>query len=131
MTQGNMDIIESWDAKYGKAYLRDELEELNDKLKSHPQTAIAGFVTDHEPNLKPEIRKRMDELELIHETEIHIMEFGEWVNFQIKKYELNPDKVGARWMIAIAESICQLRREIAPIDEPTTEWVESFIESIS
>jgi len=131
MTQGNMDIIESWDAKYGKAYLRDELEELNDKLKSHPQTAIAGFVTDHEPNLKPEIRKRMDELELIHETEIHIMEFGEWVNFQIKKYELNPDKGGARWMIAIAESICQLRREIAPIDEPTTEWVESFIESIS
>ena len=131
MTQGNMDIIESWDAKYGKAYLRDELEELNDKLKSHPQTAIAGFVTDHEPNLKPEIRKRMDELELIHETEIHIMEFGEWVNFQIKKYELNPDQVGARWMIAIAESICQLRREIAPIDEPTTEWVESFIESIS
>lgn len=131
MTQGNMDIIESWDAKYGKAYLRDELEELNDKLKSHPQTAIAGFVTDHEPNLKPEIKKRMDELELIHETEIHIMEFSEWVNFQIKKYGLNPDKVGEKWMIAIAESICQMRREIAPIDEPTTEWVESFIECIS
>jgi len=29
--QGN-DIIESWDAKYGKTYLRDELEELNEKL---------------------------------------------------------------------------------------------------
>ncbi|MBU6158885.1 MAG: hypothetical protein KGP35_07640 [Bacteroidetes bacterium] len=131
MTQGNMDIIESWDAKYGKAYLRDELEELNDKLKSHPQTAIAGFVTDHEPNLKPEIKKRMEELELIHETEIHIMEFSEWINFQIKKYGLSPDKVGEKWMIAIAESICQMRREIAPIDEPTTEWVESFIECIS
>lgn len=131
MTQGNMDIIESWDAKYGKAYLRDELEELNDKLKSHPQTVIAGFVTDHEPNLKPEIKRRMDELELIHETKIHIMEFSEWVNFQIKKYDLNPDKVGASWMVAIAESICQLRREIAPIDEPTTEWVESFRDCFS
>ena len=35
--------IESWDAKYGKTYLRDELEELNDKLKSHPQTTLVGF----------------------------------------------------------------------------------------
>lgn len=130
MTQGNMDIIESWDAKYGKAYLRDELEELNDKLKSHPQTAIAGFVTDQEPNLKPEIKKRMAELELIHETEIHIMKFSDWVNFQIKKYGLDPDRVGAKWMIAIGESICQMRREIAPIDEPTTEWVESFLSVI-
>lgn len=131
LTQGNMDIIESWDAKYGKAYLRDELEELNDKLKSHPQTTIAGFVTDQKPNLKPEIIKRMEELQLIHETEILVMEFSEWVNFEIKKYGLNSDEVGAFWMIAIAESICQLRREIAPIDEPTTEWVESFIECIS
>lgn len=130
-TLGNMDIIESWDAKYGKTYLRDELEELNDKLKSHPQTTLVGFVTDQKPNLKPEIESRIEELQLIHETEIHILEFGEWVNYEIKKYGLNPDKVGAKWMIAIAESICQLRREIAPIDEPTTEWVESFIECIS
>lgn len=130
-TQGNMDIIESWDAKYGKTYLRDELEELNDKLKSHPQTTLVGFVTDQKPNLKPEIKSRIEELQLIHETEIHILEFGEWVNYEIKKYGLNPDTVGAKWMIAIAESICQLRRDIAPIDEPTTEWVESFKESIS
>jgi len=129
-TLGNMDIIESWDAKYGKTYLRDELEELNDKLKSHPQTTIVGFVTDQKPNLKPEIESRIQELQLIHDTEIHILEFGEWVNYEIKKYGLNPDKVGVKWMIAITESICQLRREIAPIDEPTTEWVESFIECI-
>ncbi len=130
-TQGNMDIIESWDAKYGKTYLRDELEELNDKLKTHPQTALVGFVTDQKPNLKPEIQSRLEELELIHETEIQILEFGEWVNYEIKKYALDPDKVGERWMIAIAESICQLRRDIAPIDEPTTEWVETFVECIS
>jgi hypothetical protein len=131
LTLGNMDIIESWDAKYGKSYLRDELEELNDKLKSHPQTTLVGFVTDQQPNLKPEIKSRIEELELIHDTEIHILEFGEWVNYEINKYGLNPENVGAKWLIAIAESICQMRREIAPIDEPTTEWVESFTESIS
>jgi hypothetical protein len=131
LTQGNMDIIESWDAKYGKTYLRDELEELNDKLKSHPQTTLVGFVTDQKPNLKPEIKSRIEELELIHETEIHLFEFGEWVNYEINKYGLDPDQVGSRWLIAIAESICQKRRESAPIDEPTTEWVESFKECIS
>lgn len=130
LTQGNMDIIESWDAKYGKAYLRDELEELNDKLKSHPQATIAGFVTDHAPNLKPEIKTRIDELESIHNIEIQIMEFSVWIDFQIKKYDLSPDKIGTKWMTAFAETICQRRREIAPIDEPTSEWVESFIESI-
>ncbi len=130
LTQGNMDIIESWDAKYGKAYLRDELEELNDKLKSHPQTTIAGFVTDHKPNLKPEIQDRIKELELIHETVIQVVEFEEWVNSQIKKYGLNPDEFGRKWLTAIGESICQKRREIAPIDEPTTEWVETFKECL-
>ncbi|NNV57655.1 hypothetical protein [Limnovirga soli] len=130
-THGNMDIIESWDAKYGKTYLRDELEELNDKLKTHPQTALVGFVTDQKPNLKPEIQSRLEELKLIHETEIQILEFGEWVDYEIKNYALDPDKVGERWMIAIAESICQLRRDIAPIDEPTTEWVETFAKCIT
>jgi hypothetical protein len=126
LTQGNMDIIESWDAKYGKAYLRDELEELNDKLKIHPQTVIAGFVTDQKPNLKSEIKDRIKELELIHETVIQVVEFEDWVNSQVKKYGLNPDDFGRKWLFAIGESICQKRREIAPIDEPTTEWVESF-----
>jgi len=130
LTQGNMDIIESWDAKYGKTYLRDELEELNDKLKSHPQTKLAGFVTDQRPNLKPEIRKRIEELELIHETAIPVLEFEEWVVMQIDKYELDRDKVGIAWLKAIEESICQKRREIAPIDEPTGEWVQTFIECL-
>ena len=115
----------------GRLILRDELEELNDKLKSHPQTTLVGFVTDQKPNLKAEIKSRIDELELIHETEIHILEFGEWVRYEIDKYGLNPENIGAKWLIAIAESICQMRRDIAPIDEPTSEWLDSFTESIS
>jgi len=126
LTRGNMDIIESWDAKYGKAYLRDELEELNDKLKLHPQVNIVGFVTDKTPNLSLEIKERIDELKEMYRIDIHIMEFGEWINFQIKKYGLKPDIVGEKWLTAIGESICQCRREIAPIDEPAVEWVESF-----
>lgn len=40
----NDQIIESWDAKFGKSYLRDELEELNEKLAMHPLVERAGFV---------------------------------------------------------------------------------------
>lgn len=130
-SEGNMDIIEAWDAKFGKTYLREELEELNDKLIFHPQATIAGFVTDQKPNLKAEIYTRMQEIEEIHGTEIRIMEFREWVVFQLKNYDIDTTKIGEKWLIAIAESICQKRREIAPIDEPTTEWVQSFIECIN
>lgn len=130
-SEGDMDILEAWDAKFGKTYLREELEELNDKLILHPQASIAGFVTDKEPNLKSEIKTRMQEIEDIHETEIKIMEFKEWVNFQVASYDLDKDRLGPKWLMAIAESICQKRRDIAPIDEPTTEWVQTFIEAIS
>lgn len=130
-SEGNMDIIEAWDAKFGKTYLREELEELNDKLVFHPQATVAGFVTDQKPNLKAEIKSRMQEIEEMHETEIRIMEFKEWVNFQIDNYDLDTSKIGGKWLIAIAESICQKRRDIAPIDEPTTEWVETFVECIA
>jgi hypothetical protein len=129
-SEGSMDIIEAWDAKFGKTYLRDELEELNDKLKLHPQATIAGFITDQKPNLKPEIITRMKEIEEIHETEICIMEFKDWVDFQIKNHELESSRIGAKWLIATAESICQKRREIAPIDEPTTKWVELLYEEL-
>lgn len=129
-SEGNMDIIEAWDAKFGKTYLREELEELNDKLIFHPQATIAGFVTDQKPNLKTEIIARMQELEEIHGTTIQIMEFREWVHLQVEQYELDTLNIGEKWLIAILESICQKRREVAPIDEPTTEWVESFIECI-
>jgi hypothetical protein len=129
-SEGNMDIIEAWDAKFGKPYLRDELEELNDKLKFHPQANLVGFITDQKPNLKSEIKARMKEIEEIHGAEVSIMEFSEWVNYQVKSYDLDNNKIGAKWLIAIAESICQKRRVLAPIDEPTTEWVESFIKCL-
>jgi hypothetical protein len=130
-SEGNMDIIEAWDAKFGKTYLRDELEELNDKLKFHPQTIVAGFITDKKPNLKSEIINKIEEIELFHDTRIYIMEFKEWVNFQIDKHDLDKNKIGLLWIEAIGECICQKRRNIAPIDEPTNEWVESFVNCIS
>lgn len=129
-TKDNLDILEAWDAKYGKIYLRDELEEINEKLIHHPQCKVAGFISDAEPNLKREISERIEELELIHEVQIELTDFFKWVSNQIKRFDLEPNEVGVNWLIAIAESICQIRREIAPIDEPTGEWVKFLEEKI-
>ena len=129
-TKDNLDILEAWDAKYGKTYLRDELEEINEKLIHHPQCKVAGFISDAKPNLKREISERIEELELIHEVQIELTDFSNWVSNQIKRFDLEPNEVGINWLIAIAESICQIRREIAPIDEPTGEWVKFLEEKI-
>lgn len=128
--EGGMEILEAWDAKYGKSYLRDELEELDDKLKRHPETILAGFITDQTPDLRPEILQRVEEIEEVNGVEILIMEFREWVEYNLERNALEGKNIGLRWLNLIAESICQKRREFAPIDEPTTEWVESFIDCL-
>lgn len=125
-SKDSLSIIEAWDAKFGKTYLRDELEELNDKLALHSESEIVGFVTDQSPNLKSEINIRLEEIKQIHQVEIQILKFDDWVNSQILKYQLDSDKISHTWLIALAESICQRRREQAPIDEPTYEWVKEL-----
>ncbi len=129
ITTGKRDslhIIESWDAKYGKAYLRDEMEELHEKLQEHPETKQAGFVVDANPNLKPEIRKRIEDLEQNHNVRIEIVEFDDWVFRQAKRVSLPGKQIASLWLNAFSESLCQVRRDRAPIDEPADSWVREL-----
>ena len=121
-------IIESWDAKYGKPYLRDELEELRDKLLSHPDVRIAGFVCDGEVDMRPDIIKRKNELEIETDTEIYLFSFKQWIEF--KMCELTPiqkDELGYKWLVAMVESFSQKRLDTAPIDEPCECWINDLI----
>jgi len=126
-TSDSLHILESWDAKYGKPYLRDEIEELHEKLQEHPETKLAGFVVDVNPNLKPEILKRVEELEQNHNVEIKIYEFSDWVKKQSRRTSsISEKQIASLWLIAFAESLCQFRRERAPIDEPADSWVREL-----
>lgn len=116
-------VIEAWDAKYGKPYLRDELEEINDKLLKHSETKIAGFVTDSEPVLKKDVIERAEDISLKHDCEIHIYSFKNWISYQQKRYGLDMEKISKIWLLCFTESLCQKRRSKAPIDEPCDEWV--------
>jgi len=122
----SMAIKESWDAKYGKSYLRDELEELNDKLCDHPETEVAGFVVDSAPNLKDEITSRVAEIEALYNVKISLDYFDNWVKGQMERVTTSKAKLAADWLIAFAESLCQRRRNRAPIDEPCDIWVQEL-----
>jgi hypothetical protein len=125
-SKNGLSIIEAWDAKFGKTYLRDELEELSDKLESHSETELVGFITDETPNLGKEIEKRVKELEDVFNLSINILSFDDWVSFQLEKYAVDKEDLAKRWITCFTESLCQKRRSIAPIDEPTFDWVQSL-----
>lgn len=125
----NGTIIEAWDAKYGKPYLRDELEELRDKLLMHPDVRIAGFVCDGKVDLRKDIISRRKELELETGTEVHLFSFDEWVAFESGNLnEEQKDCLAYKWLVAIVESFAQKRLKMAPIDEPCDAWINDLIE---
>jgi hypothetical protein len=121
-------IIESWDAKYGKPYLRDELEELNDKLEYHPNVEVAGFIVNADVDRSSEIVERTEEISDIHGCEVHLLSFSEWIYKKIVALsEKDKIELGKRWIIATAESFGQKRLNIAPIDEPCDTWLDSLL----
>lgn len=125
-------IVESWDAKYGKPYLREELEELRDKLLTHPGVRIAGFVCDSNVDMRQDISSRKKEVELETGTELHFFSFDEWIAF--KTDALPPEKkqeLGFRWLVAVVESFSQRRPDLAPVDEPCDAWIQDLISIMS
>jgi hypothetical protein len=123
----NRNIVESWDAKYGKAYLRDEIEELSEKLEFHPAIKCAGFVTSIEPDRLEELKSRREEIEDIYGISLEIISFDDWISAQFKRSSLcetvSEQELAVGWITAYTESLAQRRRDIAPIDEPCYQWL--------
>jgi len=126
-----MIIVEAWDAKYGKSYLRDELEELKDKLEAHPETRIAGFITNEEPILNKEILERKCELEEIFGINIKIESIYTWYNNTILEYNIGSEiEFLKSWTKMFFNYLCLKQYSIAPIDEPTYNWIEECISAL-
>ena len=131
LTEGGV-IFESWDAKYGKPYLRDELEELRDKLLTHPDCRVAGFVVDSAVDLRRDIVNRKEELESETSTEIHMFSFDQWIDYEVSQLnESQKNDLGYRWLKAVVESFAQRRLQVAPIDEPCDAWINDLISALS
>ena len=122
-------IVESWDAKYGKPYLRDELEELRDKILTSPGVKVAGFIVDGEVDRRKDIVERAEEISVETGVDIQLFSFDECVQYQTQRIaDSQLDRIAGRWLIAVVESFAQRRPEIAPIDEPCEAWVKDLIE---
>lgn len=120
-------IVETWDAKYGKSYLRDEIEELSEKLEVHPAVRKADFVTSLEAERIDELIPRCHEIEEIFGISLEIVTFKEWVELQfartLAEEAATEQELASAWLIAYTESLAQQRRDIAPIDEPCYQWL--------
>jgi hypothetical protein len=127
LKDGNV-IVEAWDAKYGKPYLRDELEELRDKVLSSPGVKIAGFIVDDDVDRRKDVVNRADEIAAETGVEIQLLSFDEWVEYQTNKIGIGQmDRLADLWLVAVVESFAQRRLDIAPIDEPCEAWVQDLI----
>jgi hypothetical protein len=126
LSDPNSEILEAWDAKYGKPYLYDELDELVDKLPTHKSIRRAGFVTNSKPDIRKEVIEKIDEIEDSLNIRIEILPFNEWIEEQLKRSNKGSDILIKEWLKAYIESICMMRREVAPIDEPTEGWVKEM-----
>ncbi len=124
-------VVESWDAKYGKPYLRDELEELRDKILMSSGVKTAGFIVDGEVDKRKGIMGRAEEISIETGVEIQLLSFDEWIGYEIqgmKRYQL--DEIADKWLIAVVESFSQKRQEIAPVDEPCEAWIGDLMEKL-
>ncbi|QGY00184.1 hypothetical protein EI983_18710 [Roseovarius faecimaris] len=125
---GSRLILESWDAKFGKSHLREEVEELYEKLADQPECFTAGFVTNGAPVIDEEIRVRIAELEDTHGTDLKIPIFDfdmfleKAIYTRVSKTEFAP-----QWLVFFVSSLAQKRRHIAPIDEPCEAWLRRFL----
>ena len=120
-------IVESWDAKFGKPYLWDELVELGEKLEEKTGVKIAGFVTDGDPMLPGDLLNRKNEIARTTGTQIEIFSFRDWVRIQTGNLDSSlRTKVPSAWLKAIAETFGRRRLAIAPIDEPCDKWLSDF-----
>ncbi len=125
-------IEESWDAKYGKTDLREEVEEIAEKLASHPDCEIAGFITDQQPTLSDGLLDRMEQISEFYGCNVEILSFADWYKNLVE--EMGAQEVSTfnkLWLTAITESFGQRRRKQAPIDEPCELWIETLSEILN
>lgn len=123
-------VLEAWDAKAGKITLDVELGELKDKLARNRGVVKAGFILDSPVKLAPTSAVHIADIRKATGTDVAVLSLEDWADAQIATASDPPDKIAVEWLRAYVESLCQLRRDRAPIDEPSGPWVEGLRKEI-
>lgn len=120
-------IHEAWDAKYERGDLEQDIRGLRGKLRDHPETEVAGFVTTTAVILDNNADAARESVESAFDVEIPVVAYGDFCAEAFDRAE-RQGATPADWLTAYTETLTHRRREIAPIDEPTQKWVESLTE---
>lgn len=74
------------------------------------------------------ISDRIKEIEEMNETSKKILSFKEWIDFWCERIDKKEDiNFMHTWLDFFVQSLCQRRRDFAPIDEPSEQWVIDLI----
>lgn len=123
-------IVEAWDAKYGIQYLGDDVDELETKLQDRNLSDLFfGYVVYPAPAMFEDVTLKLASLEAAYEIEVKLFSFAEWVAYQhtrITPLGISEQELTKAWLDAYVESLGQRRREQAPIDEPTSLWLQTL-----
>lgn len=128
---GSRVITEAWDTKFAKSNLREEIEELYEKLEDQPECKLAGFISNLEPLSDEVIARRIEEIEdALGGVSIKLLSFETFL-----KDEITPRFDGKEdwdnWVKFFVGCIAQKRRSYAPIDEPCQEWLARLNRALS
>lgn len=126
LRKGSNQVIVAWDAKIGHLHLTTELEELREKLDKNRGVQRAGFVLNGEPIIDETTRNLIAKIRLDTGTDVQVLAFTRWVDAEINMAGAPVASTIKEWLRAYAETLCQMRRDIAPIDEPSRAWVEGL-----
>jgi hypothetical protein len=123
-------VLEAWDAKAGKITIDVELGELKDKLARNRGVVRSGFILDSPVKLAPTSAVHIADIRKATGTDVAVLSLEDWVDSQLTRASDSSDEIAVEWLRAYAESLCQMRRDRAPIDEPSGPWVEGLRKEI-
>ena len=129
-SESGSSILQAWDAKYGKPDLNLEFEELRDKLANQNHLKRVGFVVniDHRKIGAdfPDLVFNDGKLEM----SVEVLGFDKWIEEYSELSGLDSELISREWLQAFVECLCQKRRAMAPIDEPTKAWVKHLLDLV-
>src|SRR4029077_20653177 len=85
----------------------------------------AGFVVEDGLASDTDATLRLAELQEICTAKLEILDFSTWAAQQAAAAK-GVEQVAAEWLTAYLQVLCLERKDRAPIDEPTSSWVQGF-----
>ena len=78
------------------------------------------------PEFDDELTNRIAELEDLHDVQILILSFDEWIDQQTARAKLSEEDLCKQWLLAYSECLALRRLDHAPIDEPADVWLQEL-----